>query len=72
MKTEIVSKGSSLKFCLVAEGKAQYYPRLGPTLMWDTAAGQCIAESAGATVTQLNGESLSYQREDLMNPFFIV
>lgn len=64
--------GSSLKFCLVAEGRAQYYPRLGPTMMWDTAAGQCVAESAGATVSQLTGEPLYYHREDLLNPFFIV
>lgn len=64
--------GSSLKFCLVAEGRAQYYPRLGPTMMWDTAAGQCIAESAGASVKQLDGEELSYHREELLNPHFIV
>lgn len=64
--------GSSLKFCLVAEGRAQYYPRLGPTMMWDTAAGQCVAESAGATVKQLDGEPLNYHRETLLNPHFIV
>ncbi|MGF1689099.1 3'(2'),5'-bisphosphate nucleotidase CysQ [Photobacterium japonica] len=64
--------GSSLKFCLVAEGRAQYYPRLGPTMMWDTAAGQCIAESAGAQVLTLEGEVLGYQRENLLNPAFIV
>ena len=64
--------GSSLKFCLVAEGKAQYYPRLGPTMMWDTAAGQCIAESAGGQVKTPDGLPLSYYREDLLNPFFIV
>ncbi|KDM90376.1 3'(2'),5'-bisphosphate nucleotidase CysQ [Photobacterium galatheae] len=64
--------GSSLKFCLVAEGRAQYYPRLGPTMMWDTAAGQCIAESAGAKVTLLNESPLQYHREDLLNPFFLV
>ena len=64
--------GSSLKFCLVAEGRAQYYPRLGPTMMWDTAAGQCIAESAGAQVLTVDGEPLHYQRENLLNPFFVV
>lgn len=64
--------GSSLKFCLVAEGKAQFYPRLGPTMMWDTAAGQCIAESAGGQVKTLDGVPLSYHREDLLNPFFVV
>ncbi|WP_087024921.1 3'(2'),5'-bisphosphate nucleotidase CysQ [Thaumasiovibrio subtropicus] len=67
-----VSAGSSLKFCLVAEGVAQYYPRLAPTMMWDTAAGQCIAESAGAKVLDEQGEPLSYHREALLNPFFIV
>ncbi|WP_299021452.1 3'(2'),5'-bisphosphate nucleotidase CysQ [uncultured Photobacterium sp.] len=69
---KMVEVGSSLKFCLVAEGRAQYYPRLGPTMMWDTAAGQCIAESAGAIVQQLNGDALDYHREDLLNPYFIV
>lgn len=64
--------GSSLKFCLVAEGRAQFYPRLGPTMMWDTAAGQCIAESAGASVTLFNQEPLQYHREELLNPSFLV
>ncbi|PSW10499.1 3'(2'),5'-bisphosphate nucleotidase [Photobacterium sanctipauli] len=69
---KLAEVGSSLKFCLVAEGRAQYYPRLGPTMMWDTAAGQCIAESAGAKVTNIAGEVLSYHREELLNPFFTV
>jgi 3'(2'), 5'-bisphosphate nucleotidase len=64
--------GSSLKFCLVAEGQAQYYPRLGPTMMWDTAAGQCVAESAGAKVITIEGIPLQYARESLLNPSFIV
>ncbi|KJF83654.1 3'(2'),5'-bisphosphate nucleotidase [Photobacterium angustum] len=64
--------GSSLKFCLVAEGRAQRYPRLGPTMMWDTAAGQCVAESAGAIVLDLEGQPLNYHREQLLNPSFIV
>mgnify|MGYP001396386115 CR=1 FL=1 len=68
---KIVSVGSSLKFCLVAEGVAQLYPRLGPTMMWDTAAGQCIAESAGAKVTLLDGQPLQYHREELLNPYFV-
>ncbi len=67
-----LSVGSSLKFCMVAEGKAQLYPRLGPTMMWDTAAGQCIADSAGAKVTQLDGRPLQYHREALLNPYFEV
>ncbi|MGF1726298.1 3'(2'),5'-bisphosphate nucleotidase CysQ [Photobacterium nomapromontoriensis] len=69
---KLAEVGSSLKFCLVAEGRAQYYPRLGPTMMWDTAAGQCIAESAGAKVRELSGEPLGYHRENLLNPSFIV
>ena len=69
---KLVAVGSSLKFCLVAEGRAQYYPRLGPTMMWDTAAGQCIAESAGATVNDLDGFPLRYDRESLLNPYFVV
>ncbi|SMY37745.1 3'(2'),5'-bisphosphate nucleotidase CysQ [Photobacterium malacitanum] len=69
---KLVAVGSSLKFCLVAEGRAQYYPRLGPTMMWDTAAGQCIAESAGATVNDLDGFPLRYDRETLLNPAFVV
>ena len=67
-----IAVGSSLKFCLVAEGRAQYYPRLGPTMMWDTAAGQCIAESAGATVNDLDGFPIRYDREPLLNPCFVV
>ena len=69
---QMLSAGSSLKFCMVAEGKAQLYPRLGPTMMWDTAAGQCVAESAGAKVTQLDGQPLQYHREVLLNPYFEV
>ncbi|WP_430519897.1 3'(2'),5'-bisphosphate nucleotidase CysQ [Aliivibrio sp.] len=69
---KMTSVGSSLKFCLVAEGRAQYYPRLGPTMMWDTAAGQCVAESAGATVTKLDGSELNYHREELLNEHFLV
>lgn len=69
---KLAEVGSSLKFCLVAEGRAQYYPRLGPTMMWDTAAGQCIAESAGAKVREVGGGTLAYHREALLNPFFIV
>ena len=68
---KVVAVGSSLKFCLVAEGIAQIYPRLGPTMMWDTAAGQCIAESAGAKVTLLDGQALQYHREALLNPYFV-
>jgi 3'(2'), 5'-bisphosphate nucleotidase len=70
---EFVSAGSSLKICLVAEGKADLYPRLGPTMEWDTAAGQAIAENAGASVVDFDtGKSLVYNKEDLHNPWFIV
>jgi 3'(2'), 5'-bisphosphate nucleotidase len=68
----LVSKGSALKLCLVAEGAAHFYPRLGPTMEWDTAAAQCVAEEAGAVVTDIKGEKLRYNKENLLNPFFIV
>jgi 3'(2'), 5'-bisphosphate nucleotidase len=70
---DFVSSGSSLKFCLVAEGKADVYPRFGPTMEWDTAAGQAIIECAGGKV--LNNETrqpLLYNKENLLNPFFMV
>jgi 3'(2'), 5'-bisphosphate nucleotidase len=70
---EFISAGSSLKICLVAEGKADIYPRLGPTMEWDTAAGQAIAESAGASVVDFDTrKSLVYNKKDLHNPWFIV
>ena len=70
---EIVSIGSSLKFCLVAEGAADLYPRLGPTMEWDTAAGQCIAECAGALVLDPAGARLACNKGDsLVNPDFLV
>ena len=71
---EAVSRGSSLKFCQVAEGTADLYPRTGPTSEWDTAAGQCVAEQAGAQVLQLPGFArLRYnQKESLLNPLFAV
>lgn len=68
-----VSAGSSLKYCLVAEGRADVYPRLGPTMEWDTAAGQVIAEAAGATVTRHDtGGPMTYNKEDLLNPWHVV
>lgn len=70
--TECMVRGSSLKFCLVAEGTAHIYPRFGPTMEWDTAAAQCIVEAAGGTVTDTNGVPLRYNKIDLHNPFFIV
>jgi 3'(2'), 5'-bisphosphate nucleotidase len=72
-QTEIVSKGSSLKFCLVAEGSAHVYPRFAPTMEWDTGAGQAICMAAGLSVTrQDTGEALSYNKENLLNPYFLV
>jgi len=72
-KVEIVSRGSSLKICMVAEGSADEYPRFGPTMEWDTAAGHAIANSAGKhlLLTDLSGE-LKYNKENLLNPYFIV
>ena len=64
--------GSSLKLCVVAEGKADLYPRLGPTMEWDTAAGHAIVEAAGGTVLTEDGTPLRYNKENLLNPFFIV
>jgi 3'(2'), 5'-bisphosphate nucleotidase len=63
--------GSSLKFCAVAEGSADLYPRLGPTMEWDTAASQAIVEAAGGTVLTLEGDRLRYNKEDLRNPSFV-
>jgi 3'(2'), 5'-bisphosphate nucleotidase len=69
----MVSKGSSLKLCLVAEGSADIYPRLGPTCEWDTGAGHAIAEIAGAKVTKLDGSPLIYNTKDeYLNPYFVV
>lgn len=69
---ELVAVGSSLKFCMVAEGSADVYPRLGPTSEWDTAAGQCVLEQAGGRVVGLSGEPMLYnQRDTLLNPGFI-
>ncbi len=70
---EIVSMGSSLKLVLVAEGKADIYPRLGPTMEWDTAAAQIVVEEAGGTViSQETQQPMVYNKENLLNPFFIV
>ena len=70
---DFIAAGSSQKFCVVAEGRADIYPRLGPTMEWDTAAGQAIAENAGATVVRYdNQQPLTYNKEDLYNPYFIV
>src|SRR6202522_1738135 len=69
---EMTGVGSSLKFCLVAEGKAELYPRFGPTSEWDTAAGQALLEAAGGHVTRMDGHRLRYNcRESLINGDFV-
>jgi len=69
---EALPVGSSLKLCVVAEGLADLYPRLGPTMEWDTAAGHAVAEAAGATVNTPDHQPLRYNKENLLNPYFIV
>jgi 3'(2'), 5'-bisphosphate nucleotidase len=68
---ELVSAGSSLKFCMVAEGSADLYPRLGTTMEWDTAAAQCVLEAAGGKVIKLDGAALDYCKADWRNPHFL-
>lgn len=73
MPVELVSIGSSLKSCLVAEGKADIYPRFGPTSEWDTAAAQCVVEQAGGHLTDMQLQPLQYNTKDsLLNPHFLV
>lgn len=68
-----VSRGSSIKICLVAEGSADIYPRFGPTMEWDTAAGHAVALMAGHDVVEADGGArLAYNKKDLLNPHFIV
>ncbi|MFZ2540635.1 MAG: 3'(2'),5'-bisphosphate nucleotidase CysQ [Gallionella sp.] len=69
---ESISMGSSLKFCLVAEGEAHFYPRLGPTMEWDTAAAHAIVSEAGGSVCDFTGQELRYNKADLHNPEFFV
>jgi len=72
-EVEIVSKGSSLKFCLVAEGKADVYPRFAPTMEWDTAAGHAICSAVGLKViSQQTQNEVRYNKENLLNPYFLV
>ena len=67
----LVQAGSSLKFCRVAEGRADIYPRLAPTCEWVTAAAQAILEGAGGVVLDLQGRPLRYGKPDVRNPSFI-
>lgn len=72
-KHEIIRVGSALKSCLVAEGKADLYARLGPTSEWDTAAAQCVVEEAGGAITNTEMQRLRYNtKDDLLNPHFFV
>jgi 3'(2'), 5'-bisphosphate nucleotidase len=69
---EMVPMGSSLKFCIVAEGNADVYPRLGPTSEWDTAAAEAVLTAAGGRVVASDGQPIAYNKgPDLLNPWFI-
>lgn len=69
---EMITKGSSLKLCMIAENKADIYPRFAPTMEWDIAAGHAIVSASGAKVLQFNSnQELIYNKEDLLNPWFI-
>ena len=69
---ELISVGSSLKFCILAEGKADIYPRFGLTSEWDIAAGHIILEEAGGNIKSTNNQEILYNRkENILNPHFI-
>ncbi len=68
---DTISMGSALKICIVAEGRGDVYPRLGPTYEWDSAAAQCVLESAGGKLTDRRGVPLRYNKKSLLNPWFI-
>ncbi len=69
---KLYQAGSSIKFCMIAEGLADVYPRLAPTSEWDTAAAQAIVEGAGGSVKDMNNKRLAYQKDNILNPFFVV
>jgi len=70
---ELIRMGSSLKLCCIADGKADIYPRLGPTSEWDIGAAQCVVEEAGGSVLEYTSNNrLRYNKENILNPFFIV
>ena len=72
-EVKLVSKGSSLKLCMVASGEADVYPRLGPTMEWDTAAAHAVVKASGKNVFRVDsGDELEYNKENLLNPFFVV
>ncbi|MDX1529282.1 MAG: inositol monophosphatase family protein, partial [Gammaproteobacteria bacterium] len=69
---EQISAGSSIKFCRVAEGAADLYPRLGRTMEWDVAAGHAIVNAAGGSVTTVDDQPFTYGKPDFANPYFVV
>ena len=71
-EVDLMPKGSSLKMCMVAENAAQIYPRLGPTMEWDTMAAHAVVQQAGAAIERPDGETLAYNKEELLNPNFVV
>ncbi len=72
-EVDYIPAGSSLKICLVAEGQADIYPRLAPTMEWDTAAGHAVAKYSGARIYEYeSGNALTYNKENLLNPWFVV
>ena len=71
-KVKLLKKGSSLKFCEIAEGNADFYPRFGPTSEWDIAAGHIILKEAGGALLTLNNKQIFYNTKDsLINPEFV-
>ncbi len=68
---ELKSMGSALKICVVAEGEADVYPRLGPTSEWDIAAAHCVLNAAGGSLTTARGEPVHYNKENILNPWFV-
>ena len=68
---ERVQRGSSLKFCAIAEGQADLYPRLGPCCEWDTAAGEAVLIGAGGSICDFQGRPLAYGKADVLNPHFL-
>ena len=69
---EAIAAGSSIKFCLIAAGRADLYPRTGRTMEWDTAAGHAVVLFAGGSVTDMQGNELTYGKPGFENPHFIV
>lgn len=69
---EVITRGSALKFCAVAAGEADFYPRLGPTWEWDTAAGQAIVAASGGVILDFEGKPLTYNKASLINGPFLV